>query len=110
MIRNNISSKKALEILKSLESKDFCYAMRNDNIDPRFADEVLYLFCKEIEHNVRGSLKTIDIYIKINLLETGDIMFIVSFHNFDRNKKGQIHIYLRNKAKCFIKGGKCNEK
>lgn len=90
MILNNISDAKALEIVESLTAKDFCYAMRNDNPDPKFCDERLYLFCKEIEHNVRGRLVDLAIFIKINLIEPNKFTFIVSFHNFDRDKNGEI--------------------
>lgn len=87
---NNISDAKALDIVESLTSKDFCYAMNNDNPDPKFCDEVLYLFCKEIEHNIRGRLVDLAIFIKINLIEPNEFTFIVSFHKFDRDKDGKI--------------------
>ncbi|MGL5085173.1 MAG: hypothetical protein ACRC68_05565 [Clostridium sp.] len=86
MLRNNINDAKAKEIINSLEVYDFCYAMRNDNLDPKFIDEVLYLFCKQIEHNVRGTLKELSIYIKINIIEPDKFMFVVSFHEFDANR------------------------
>lgn len=96
MRQNNISDDKALEILESLTATDFCYAMHNDNPDPKFCDEVLYLFCKEIEHNVRGRLVDLAIFIKINLIEPNEFTFIVSFHKFDRDKDGKIP-YLFNR-------------
>lgn len=90
MRHNNISDAKAIEIVESLTAKDFCYAMHNDNEDPKFCDEILYLFCKEIEHNVRGRLVDLAIFIKINLIEPSQFTFIVSFHKFDRDKDGKI--------------------
>jgi hypothetical protein len=96
MILNNISDAKAVEIIESLTAKDFCYAMNNDNPDPKYCDEVLYLFCKEIEHNVRGRLVDLAIFIKINLINPNEFVFIVSFHKFDRDKDGNIP-YLFNR-------------
>lgn len=96
MEHNNISNAKALKILESLTAKDFCYAMHNDNLDPKFCDEVLYLFCKEIEHNVRGREINLAIFIKIDLIEPNEFTFIVSFHKFDRDKDGEIP-YLFNR-------------
>lgn len=90
MIRNNISDAKAIEIIKSLTVNDFCYAMENDNDDPKYCDEILYLFCKEIEHDVRGRLVQLDIFIKVNVVEENELAIIVSFHNFDRDRNGNI--------------------
>lgn len=93
---NNINDAKALDIVESLTANDFCYAMHNDNPDPKFCDEILYLFCKEVEHNVRGRLVNLAIFIKINLIEPNEFTFIVSFHKFDRDKDGKIP-YLFNR-------------
>ena len=93
MMRNNITDEKAHEILNNLTIDDYCYAMKNDNPDPKYSREILHLFCKEIEHNVRGTLKHLDIFIKINIAEcsgSDEYMFIVSFHNFDRDNNGEI--------------------
>lgn len=77
----NISSQKAKEILLSLEVMDFCYAA--DNLNPKFAHEKLYIFCKEVGLDNRGTFERVDIYVKSNLTTTrrGDnFLFIVSFH------------------------------
>lgn len=81
-----IDTKKEHEILLGLQADDFCYAVENDNLD--FAHEVLYIFCKQHELDFWGTLETVDIYIKVNMLETrrGDLFsVVVSFHkrNFE---------------------------
>lgn len=81
-----IGTKKEHEILLGLQFDDFCYAVENDNID--FAHEVLYIFCKQHELDFWGTLETVDIYIKVNMIETrrGDLFsVVVSFHkrNFE---------------------------
>ena len=81
-----INTKKEHEILLGLQFDDFCYAVENDNID--FAHEVLYIFCKQHELDFWGTLETVDVYIKVNMIETrsGDLFsVIVSFHkrNFE---------------------------
>lgn len=81
-----ISTKKEREILLGLQFDDFCYAVENDNV--RFAHEVLYVFCKQHELDFWGTLENVDIYIKVNMIETrkGDpFSIVVSFHkkNFE---------------------------
>lgn len=81
-----IDTKKEHEILLGLQFDDFCYAVENDNID--FAHEVLYIFCKQHELDFWGTLETVNIYIKVNMIETrrGDLFsVVVSFHkrNFE---------------------------
>jgi hypothetical protein len=81
-----IHTKKEQEILLGLQFDDFCYAVENDNVD--FAHEVLYIFCKKHELDFWGMLEIVDIYIKVNMIETrsGDLFsFVVSFHkrNFE---------------------------
>lgn len=81
-----VDTKKEHEILLGLQFDDFCYAVENDNID--FAHEVLYIFCKQHELDFWGTLETVDIYIKVNMIETrrGDLFsVVVSFHkrNFE---------------------------
>jgi hypothetical protein len=81
-----IDSKKEKEILLGLQFDDFCYAGKNDN--PNFAHEVLYIFCKQHELDYWGTLEIVDIYIKVNMIETrSENLFsvVVSFHkrNFE---------------------------
>jgi hypothetical protein len=80
-----IDSKKEKEILINLEYDDFCYAVNNKN--PKFSQEVLYIFNKEYVLDKWGELISVDIYIKTNKTQSrrGEyIMIIVSFH--ERNK------------------------
>lgn len=82
----NINTKKEHEILLGLQFDDFCYAVENDN--PAFPHEVLYIFCKQHKLDFWGTLETVDIYIKVNMIEkrSGDLFsVVVSFHkrNFE---------------------------
>lgn len=81
-----VDTKKEHEILLGLQFDDFCYAVKNDNID--FAHEVLYIFCKQHELDFWGTSEIVDIYIKVNMIETRrEDLFsvVVSFHkrNFE---------------------------
>ncbi|MGG0175800.1 hypothetical protein [Gottfriedia acidiceleris] len=81
----NLNSIKQKEILLSIEANDFCYAL--NNLNPKFAHEILYVFCPQRELNYFGDLENVDIYIKSNLLESdgrNDYLIMVSFHK--RNK------------------------
>ena len=42
----NINTKKEKEILMSLEYTDFCYAVKNKTNNPKYANEILYVFNK----------------------------------------------------------------
>lgn len=80
-----IDSKKEKEILLDIQYDDFCYAASNTN--KGFEHEILYIFCKCQELDYWGTLENIDIYIKINMVETrkgDDFAIVVSFHK--RNK------------------------
>lgn len=76
-----IDSSREKEILLNLEFDDFCYAV--NNIKPKFANEVLYVFNKEYSLDKWGEFVSVDIYIKTNKLHTRsgeDFVIIVSFH------------------------------
>lgn len=76
-----IDTKKEQGILLGLQFDDFCYAVENDN--PDFAHEILYIFCKQHQLDFWGTLETVDIYIKVNMIETrrGNLFsVVVSFH------------------------------
>jgi 23S rRNA pseudoU1915 N3-methylase RlmH len=79
-----IDTKKEKEILLSLTYKDFCYAV--DNRKVKYSHEVLYVFCKRKRLDNWGSLKTVDIYIKLNMtkIARGNFMYVVSFHEKDK--------------------------
>jgi len=76
-----VDTKKEQEILLGLQFDDFCYASQNDN--PKFSHEILYIFCKQHELDFWGTLEIVDIYIKVNMIETrsGNLhSVVVSFH------------------------------
>ncbi|PGC13753.1 hypothetical protein COM08_26760 [Bacillus wiedmannii] len=80
-----INVSKVKEILLNIGVHDFCYAV--DNKNPNFAYEKLYIFCPQYELDNWGQNKSIDIYVKKNLIENKDrnkYMIVVSFHK--RNK------------------------
>lgn len=80
-----IDSKKEKEILLDIQYDDFCYAASKTN--KGLEHEILYIFCKCQELDYWGTLENIDIYIKINVVETrkwDDFAIVVSFHK--RNK------------------------
>lgn len=80
-----INSKKEKEILLGIQYDDFCYAV--DNEKEEYAHEKLYVFCKRQELDYWGTLEFVDIYIKINMIESrrgDDFVIVVSFHR--RNK------------------------
>lgn len=82
---NKINASKVKEILLNIGVRDFCYAV--DNKNPNFAHEKLYIFCPQYELDNWGQKKSVDIYIKMNLIENKDrnkYMIVVSFHK--RNK------------------------
>ena len=68
-----------------LKVDDFCYTIENEKDE--FAYKILYVFCKEQELDNWGTLETVDIYIKINMIPRGGDWhsFVVSFHkrNFE---------------------------
>lgn len=76
-----ITTKKEKEILLDLNVDDFCYAVRNEH--PAYANEILYVFCKKHQLDNWGDLEIVEIYIKINKVESRDgelISLVVSFH------------------------------
>lgn len=80
-----IDTKKEKGILLDIQYDDFCYAVNNEN--EGFEHEILYIFCKCQELDLWGTLENIDIYIKMNMMQTrrgDDYVVVVSFHK--RNK------------------------
>jgi hypothetical protein len=75
-----ITKIKLREILLSLECEDFCYAEDNDN--PDYQNEILFIFGKEYELGYFDKPKLVKIFIKINLekVQTGLFASVVSFH------------------------------
>ncbi|MCU5578552.1 hypothetical protein RE438_30030 (plasmid) [Bacillus wiedmannii] len=80
-----INVSKVKEILLNIGVHNFCYAV--DNKNPNFSYEKLYIFCPQYELDNWGQKKSVDIYVKTNLIENKDrnkYMIVVSFHK--RNK------------------------
>ncbi|HDR7785136.1 TPA: hypothetical protein QCY04_005593 [Bacillus wiedmannii] len=80
-----INVSKVKEILLNIGVHDFCYAV--DNKNPNFSYEKLYIFSPQYELDNWGQNKSVDIYVKTNLIENKDknkYMIVVSFHK--RNK------------------------
>lgn len=81
----NLCSEKIEEILKNLTVEDFCHTLQNTKVG--YEEEVLYVFVPQIRlFEADGEMVEVDIYIKINILNTsrGKRMVVISFHR--RNK------------------------
>ena len=79
----NLTSKKIENIILNLEVEDFCYAV--DNEKEEFSHEILYVFCSRKELNYFGEYKEVDIYIKFNLIESADYLYVISFHEREKS-------------------------
>ena len=77
-----INEAEAKAILLELEAGDYSHMLKNDN--PRFPDEILYVFGKEIsllERYSESDKQTLELYIKINKLDDKPIAVeIISLH------------------------------
>lgn len=83
--RYNLNNKKRKKILNSLNVYDFCYGTRN--INQGYEHEILYVFSKGYEDTFPEGHKKIQIYIKTNLIESGekspyDFVIVISFHEY----------------------------
>lgn len=81
----NLRSEKLEEILKNLTVEDFCHTLQNTKAG--YENEVLYVFVPQVRlFEADGEGIVVDIYIKINMLDTlrGNRMVVISFHK--RNK------------------------
>lgn len=81
----NVRSEKAKNILLQLSTKDFCHTLKNTKIG--YEHEVLYVFVPQARlFMADGKGSTVDIYIKINVIDTasGSRAIVISFHK--RNK------------------------
>ena len=79
----NLTVKKIENIILNLEVEDFCYAV--DNEKEEFSHEILYVFCSREELNYFGEYKEIYIYIKFNLIESANYLYIISFHEREKS-------------------------
>jgi len=73
------SREDAKKIILSLTPCDFSDAVPNEH--PRYSDEILYIFGKDVElvPNYSESLKTVSLYIKFNKLEN-NYLIVISLH------------------------------
>lgn len=76
-----LSSRKQKEMLLSIETLDFCYAVDDYN-----TSEKLYIFSKEYELDNWGTYEKINVYIKINVkkLISDEYAIIISFHEREK--------------------------
>ena len=67
------------EIILDLEVGDFSEAVQNDH--PRFPDEILYIFGKDVTllPKFGGDEKTVSLYIKFNKM-SNQYLIVISFH------------------------------
>lgn len=82
----NIHSNRQKSILLELNVTDFCYTLQNTKAGYEY--EILYVFVPQVTLNdINGVEKTVDIYIKINIIDTssGNRVVVISFHK--RNKE-----------------------
>lgn len=77
----NIRSDRQKSILLQLQTDDFCYTLRNTKIGYEY--EVLYVFVPQVNlFDADGIEATVDIYIKINIIDMprGNRVAVISFH------------------------------
>lgn len=77
----NIRSDRQKSILLQLQTDDFCYALKNTKIGYEY--EVLYVFVPQVNlFDADGIEATVDIYIKINIIDMprGNRVAVISFH------------------------------
>lgn len=82
----NLNEKNRINILFSLDYKDFCYGLKNmkDGIELNN----LYVFCLQKElYTIKGNKELVDIYFKFNIIsnEFEEYYLLISLHK--RNKR-----------------------
>ena len=75
-------SNKQKQMLLELNENDFCYSVDNYN-NPK---ERLYIFCREYELNEWGTLRKVEVYIKI-AVKSDSFTVIISFHEPEKKIK-----------------------
>lgn len=78
----NLTTQKIEEIILRLSVDNFCYAA--DNFKEEYKDEVLYVFCIDEVLNYFGEFLDVDIYIKFNLINEDEFLYIISFHKLQK--------------------------
>lgn len=85
-----ISEEDAKKIIYNLTPMDFSEAVRNRK--PQYADEILYIFGKEVKLLERygDAEKEIELYIKFKK-ESNDYVIVISFHEAKYPVKKYFH-------------------
>lgn len=85
-----ISEEDAKKIIYNLTPMDFSEAVRNRK--PQYADEILYIFGKEVKFLERygDAEKEIELYIKFKK-ESNDYVIVISFHEAKYPVKKYFH-------------------
>lgn len=85
-----ISEEDAKKIIYNLTPMDFSEAVRNRK--PQYADEILYIFGKEVKLLERygDAEKEIELYIKLKK-ESNDYVIVISFHEAKYPVKKYFH-------------------
>lgn len=81
----NIRTDRQKLILLQLQTNDFCHTLQNTKVGYEY--EVLYVFVPQVNlYDANGIEAKVDIYIKINIIDTpsGKRVAVISFHK--RNK------------------------
>lgn len=77
----NIRSTKQKAILLQIQTDDFCYTLNNKKVG--YEHEILYVFAPKVDlFGADGMQTTINVYIKINIIDTtnGNRVVVISFH------------------------------
>lgn len=83
--RYNIRDEKKREILLQIQCDDFAHSLRNTK--EGYEHEVLYVFVPQVElFNADGYVETVNVYVKINIIERskGDRVVVISFHKANK--------------------------
>ncbi|MGN0144599.1 MAG: hypothetical protein ACI398_06415 [Clostridium sp.] len=81
----NVNEEKIIDMLTLLNVEDFCYGLENMKDGVIYND--LYVFCPIRQlYNIKGKKETVDVYMRFNIIESGENNYrmIVSLHK--RNK------------------------
>ena len=75
--KHNLTMVRIKNIISRIETDDFCYGLRNENIG--FKHEVLYVFCPQIELAYGNTVEVVDVYSKFNIINNERVV-VISFH------------------------------
>lgn len=85
IIEYNLRTNKIKEILLSIDTKDFCYSVKNKK--KGYEHEDLYIFAPQVQlFTISDEEEFVNMYIKLNILRDseGEFIVFISFHK--RNK------------------------